>query len=172
MLSNDHTIFDQKPFKQANGKITLTFGEIAQSDEVLETVLFHGIKRLMDSIRDSEKDPAKDVYTEQCRRAEQIRAGELWSRGGGGSISAEEYARRDILAGYAMQQLGMPRQDAEKHARDGTSIPYWIGLRLYRQRYDAEPSEDEANHAASKVQERVAQLVSERLQAQQADIDV
>ena len=173
MLQDDDVIFDRKPFRQADDKIRLTFGEIASSDEVLQTVLFHGIKRIMDSIRDSEKDPKKDVFAQQCERADKIRRGELWSHRGGGSIPTEEYIRRDELAGWIMRWLGYSKADAEKLARKtGTALGAVAGA-IYHHRHGSEPDSATLAEAANKVGSKVEQQVAERMKAQaQPDIDI
>jgi hypothetical protein len=171
MLSNDAVIFNDYPYKQAPDVIKLTFGEVASTDEMLQHVLSHGVKRILDSIRDSEKK--RPIFEVQCERADAIRNGRTWSRGGGGSIPEEEHVRRDVLAGWIMRWLpDKDKQGAEKLARKTDTALAEVGDRILRHKHGIEPSSEQVEQAASKVSEKVEEAVQQTMQARQADIDI
>lgn len=169
MLNPDDVVFEDRPYKGAPDVIRMTWGDVSSSPNVLQAVLGHGIKRLLDSIRDSEKKEPGSVYDKQLARMNQIRAGELWSRGGGSSVSTEDYIRRDELAGWVMKWLGYSKAEAEKLARKDATALHAVGTAIYRHNHGTEPDDDTAAEAACKVQARVQQQVDKRLAAQSAD---
>ena len=169
MLDPDSVVFDAKPFRQAPHNVTMRFKDVTASDEVHRKVLEHGIKRLLDSIRDSEKKNPGSVFQKQLDRMEQIASGQLWSAGGGGTLPAEEIVRRDVVAGWLMRWQRASKQEAEKQARDHETALHAIGSAMFQHRHGVVPDGEEVRIAADKVRAKVDQQVRDTLAAQQAD---
>lgn len=169
MLNEEAVIFEET----VNGEqVSVTFGQLCQNAEVLQAILYGGVKRAVNSAATNKADDESADHA-KLRRVRQIQMGEMWSRGGGHSLSEAERARRDILAAYATTYANLKRTAAEEKARKDTEGLLTETAEAIIKRNDGKkPGKERLQNGVEKLRQMVESEVQKRLEAAQTEISI
>lgn len=168
-MDNETVVYDDT----INGQhVQVTFGQVCQNPEVLAAILYGGVKRAVNSASTNKADDETADHA-KLRRVAQIQNGDMWSRGGGHSLSEAERARRDILASYATTHANLKRTMAEERARkEPETLLADTAAAIIKRNDGKSPSKDRLASGVEKLRQTIDGEVQKRLEATSNDISI
>jgi len=165
-MLNDDTVIYSKSLKGET--VTVTYGEVRQSDEMLLSALRHGMHRITDSARTN----AEDKDSAEYHRVQQVKRGETWKQGGGNAVDAETDLYRQHLAAWAQTHLAYGKTEAAKAARkDEDKLLAETARAILKKKGDS-TGKDRVAEAAEKLQSRIMKDVRAVLNQGADSIDI
>jgi len=147
-------------------RVTVTLGDLQQSDENTLKILKHGIKRAMDSARTNATDKDQAEYD----HLQKLLKGEPWKQGGGNAIDARTRMYREHLAVWAETHAGMKRSDADKLARkDSQALLQQVAIGVLQAKGEKKMDGERKVQAAENLKSRIMRDVDSALNVE-ADI--
>lgn len=168
-MDNETVVYDDT----INGQhVQVTFGQVCQNPEVMAAILYGGVKRAVNSASTNKADD-ETADAAKLRRVAQIQNGDMWSRGGGHSLSEAERARRDILASYATTYANLKRTAAEEKARkDAEALLSETAAAIIKRNDGKAPSKDRLQNGVDKLRQMIDGEVQKRLAAASEEISI
>ena len=145
-------------------QISITLADLQQNEEVYQTTLYAGVKRILQSAT-TNKPEGETNDGAKLKRVQNFKDGKMWSRGGGHGLSEQERHRRAVLAAYATTHLNLSWSEAEDRIRkDNDGILSETASAMYQKKYAEKPSKDRLKHSVETLSKMVQKEVKRRMQ--------